>query len=92
MVEASSGETKAVSNTGDVDTIPLDLNPFRGSIKWNENRVMAPTFKRQERELFEMAMMLEGNLLKKSTSFLVGSQKKYFEVIANGAYLAYYER
>jgi hypothetical protein len=37
-----------------------------------------------------MAMLLEGFLEKKSSSTLLGMQKRYFKVIGNGAYLAYY--
>ena len=38
-----------------------------------------------------MAMMLEGKVAKKSTGLLKKYQKKYFMVIARGAFLAYYD-
>lgn len=55
-------------------------------------RFTAPRFKRQERELFEMAMVLEGVVEKKSTSLIVGYQKKFLRVFSQGAYLAYYDK
>lgn len=38
-----------------------------------------------------MAMLMEGNLEKKSHSLLLGHQRRFFRVIGNGAYLAYYD-
>ena len=55
-------------------------------------RVTAPRFKRQERELFEMAMVLEGEVQKKSSRLMVGYQKKFLKVFSQGAYLAYYDK
>jgi len=37
-----------------------------------------------------MAMLMEGSIEKKSLSILVGLQRRFFRVIGNGAYLAYY--
>ena len=48
-------------------------------------------FRREQRELYEMAMLMEGFLSKKSSKFFVGNQKRFFKVIANGGYLAYYK-
>ena len=39
-----------------------------------------------------MAMMLEGFLEKRTDSMIRVFQKKYFKVIAHGAYLAYYDK
>jgi len=48
-------------------------------------------FRREQRELYEMAMLIEGFLLKKSSKLLIGHQKRFFKVIANGGYLAYFK-
>jgi len=41
--------------------VPLDLNPFASSrFLLSEEQQRAPSFQRQERELFEMAIILEG--------------------------------
>ena len=38
-----------------------------------------------------MAMLMEGFLSKMSTKLFVGRQKRFFKVIANGGYLAYFQ-
>ncbi len=83
--------------SADTNTNAVDLDPFSGSQQEEERndeyqvgKVQA-RFKREQRELYEMAMLIEGNLEKKSLSILVGMQRRFFRVIGNGAYLAYYE-
>ena len=39
-----------------------------------------------------MAMLMEGFLYKKSSKMLLGHQKRFFKVIGNGGYLAYYNQ
>lgn len=39
-----------------------------------------------------MAMMLEGFISKKTAGLISVYQRKYFQVVANGAYLAYYNK
>ena len=72
----------------------MTLNPFANTLSYEQSVVTQatkPSFRRQQRELFEMAMMLEGFLSKKTKKIITVWQKKYFQVIANGAYLAYFE-
>ena len=76
------------------DKLPPDLNPFASATSHQatiDEGYKAPSFRRQERELFEMAMVLEGAVQKKTTGFITRWQTKYFKVIAAGAYLAYYD-
>ena len=78
---------------GEEIEVPLELNPFASSqSSVNYDMHKAPTFQRQERELFEMAIILEGPVQKATKGFLSRYQKKYFKVISNGAYLAYYDQ
>ena len=39
-----------------------------------------------------MAIMLEGFIQKKTDALINRFQKKYFQVIANGAYLVYFDK
>ena len=39
-----------------------------------------------------MAIMLEGFIQKKTDAMINRFQKKYFQVIANGAYLVYFDK
>ena len=91
MVERSLSVSTTVATSK--EEVP-DINPFSGATLSGENddKVHIASFKREERELFEMAMIRAGYLKKKSTSILTGYQQKYFEVIANGAYLAYSDK
>ena len=56
----------------------IDLDPFSGSQQEEERNdeyqvgKVQSKFKREQRELYEMAMLMEGNLEKKSLSVLVG--------------------
>ena len=84
---------KKENDEGEEAEVPLELNPFASSqSSVNYDMHKAPTFQRQERELFEMAIILEGPVQKATKGFLSRYQKKYFKVISNGAYLAYYDQ
>ena len=71
-----------------------DINPFQGACQSGkgDERIQIASFRREERELFEMAMIRAGYLKKKAVNLLGKYQQKHFEVIANGAYLAYYDK
>ena len=90
MVERQSTVKLTASTATSKESFPV-INPFSGATHsgFNDEKIHIASFKREERELFEMAMIREGCLKKKSTSIITGYQQKYFEVIANGAYLAY---
>ena len=51
-----------------------NINPFSGAscTHHGDEKIKIATFKREERELFEMAMIRAGYLKKKSTSFITG--------------------
>ena len=46
--------------------------------------------KREQKELYEMAMAREGWLEKKARNIFVGNQKRFFKIMAQGTYLAYF--
>ena len=79
--------------TGAKEALP-DINPFSGASQSSggDGRIHIASFRREERELFEMAIIREGHLKKRAVNLLGKYQSKHFEVIANGAYLAYYEK
>ena len=90
--------TKAQKNKKSVveeEQLPELLNPFAMTLSYEQSveaEAGPPSFRRQERELFEMAMVLSGWVSKKTKTLFSRWQKKYFQVIANGAYLAYYDK
>lgn len=72
----------------------IEVDPFYGStLKMAQvfQKEVKPSFKRQERELYEMATQREGYLQKKSTKLLVGNQRRFYQMISVGAYLCYYD-
>ena len=72
--------------------VPLELNPFASpQSQMHHDTHRAPTFQRQERELFEMAIILEGPVQKATKGLFSSYHRKYFKLISNGAYLAYYD-
>lgn len=81
------------NETGDSMEIPENLQPFVSALTLEQTiEQQKPSFKRQQRELFDMAIMLEGFIQKKTDSLINRFQKKYFQVIANGAYLVYFDK
>ena len=52
--------------------VPMELNPFANKKQnfFYDQQARHPTFQRQERELFEMAIILEGFVQKKTKGFI----------------------
>jgi|LauGreDrversion4_2_1035121.scaffolds.fasta_scaffold120212_1 hypothetical protein len=79
--ENNKKEVKSVKkdDTKLVELDPVDIDPFTGSQRRFEiedeyivGKVNAK-FRREQRELYEMAMLMEGFLSKKSSNFFVGN-------------------
>ena len=79
--ENNKKEVKSVKkdDTKFVELDPVDIDPFTGSQRRFEiedeyivGKVNAK-FRREQRELYEMAMLMEGFLSKKSSNFFVGN-------------------
>lgn len=79
--ENNQKEVKSVKkdDTKLVELDPVDIDPFTGSQRRFEiedeyivGKVNAK-FRREQRELYEMAMLMEGFLSKKSSNFFLGN-------------------
>lgn len=79
--ENNKKEVKSVKkdDTKLVELDPVDIDPFTGSQRRFEiedeyivGKVNAK-FRREQRELYEMAMLMEGFLSKKASNFFVGN-------------------
>ena len=79
-----------------IEQYKVYLDPFAGSYRKFECEdayvatKVTQKFPREKRELYEMALLMEGFLGKKSSKLFVGRQQRFFKVIANGGYLAYF--